>query len=249
MRTQTVNPNSETPTLPRGNHGLGRDVVLLSQRGRLMEGVVLAVAEKGYVATRVEDITKRARVSRTTFYEQFADKEECFLAAYEAGSDRVFHLIAEAIGRAEDWEGTAVEGVRANLEALIAQPAYARAFLIEVHAAGPRALAAREQVHDRYAGLLMDLQKQARKHVPDLPKLPLEVFKAAVAAADEVVVGYLREGKAAELLDLLPTITYIHLALAGSPQLALKARDALAQRRPARPRFTRGDGGPADSEP
>jgi AcrR family transcriptional regulator len=225
MRTQTVNPTPAAPTLPRGNHGLGREVVLLSQRERLMEGVVLAVAEKGYVATRVEDITRRARVSRTTFYEQFADKEECFLAAYEAGSGHQFDVIAEAIGRAaEDYGAAAVEGVRANLQSLSAQPAYTRAFLVEVHAAGPRALALRERVHERYAGLLMGLQEQ----VPDAPRLPPEVFEAAVAAADEVVVGYLREGKAEHLLELTGTIAYIHLALAGAPDLAIRAREALS---------------------
>jgi AcrR family transcriptional regulator len=228
-RTPTTVPRS----LPRGNHKLEREVVLSSQRARLMEGVVLAVAEKGYVATRVEDITRRARVSRTTFYEQFADKEECFLAAYHTGFELHFRAIEDAVRRSSGWPRIAIEGVRANLVGLTAQPAYARAFLIEIHAAGPRALAARDQFHERYAGLLRDLQKQARKQFPEVPKLPVEVFKAAVAAADEVVVDYLRQGKGEDLLELTPTIAYIHLALAGAPQLALQAlgeKPARAQR-------------------
>jgi AcrR family transcriptional regulator len=42
--------------------------------------MVGAVAAKGYAATTVADVLVRARVSRSAFYEQFRDKEDCFLA-------------------------------------------------------------------------------------------------------------------------------------------------------------------------
>src|SRR4030088_909985 len=86
-------------SLPRGIHGLEREVVLMSQRARLLEGIVRAVSEKGYAATRVLDVTRHARVSRTTFYEQFADKEACFLAAYEAGAHAHLEHVTAAIRR------------------------------------------------------------------------------------------------------------------------------------------------------
>lgn len=220
--------------MPRGPHGLERDVVLFSQRARLMEGVVLAVAEKGYAATRVEDITRRAKVSRTTFYEQFAGKEECFVAAYEAGAEAHIHHIEAAARRTSGWPQVALEAVRAHLEVMRDAPPYTRAFLIEVHAAGPAALAARMAAHQRYAELLMSLQAQAREEVEDIPELPQEIFMAAVAAADEVIVDHVGRGEYADLLELVPIIAYIHLALVGVPSLA---REALAVDEQARTKW------------
>src|SRR2546430_485761 len=68
-----------------------------SQRGRLVEAMAQVVAEKGYPATTVADVVERAGVSRRTFYEQFADKEACFLAAYDVGLSAVLGRIREAV--------------------------------------------------------------------------------------------------------------------------------------------------------
>ena len=70
--------------LPRGSHGLDRDVVEASQRTRLLEAVGRAVAERGYAAATIDDVVRRAGVSKKTFYDHFADKQDCFLAAYES---------------------------------------------------------------------------------------------------------------------------------------------------------------------
>src|SRR5690606_30880284 len=67
--------------LPRGPHGLPREEVERSQRERLLTAAAEAVAEKGYASMSVADILKGASVSRTTFYQLFDDKLDCFLAA------------------------------------------------------------------------------------------------------------------------------------------------------------------------
>src|SRR5882724_3806888 len=64
--------------LPSGRHGLAREAVVASQRGRLLDAMAEVVAEKGYQATTVADVVERAGVSRRTFYEQFPDREACF---------------------------------------------------------------------------------------------------------------------------------------------------------------------------
>ncbi len=69
--------------LPAGRHGFSREQVAHNQRERLIAGLATAVAEKGYRAVTITDITKEARVSRRVFYENFEGKEECFLAAFE----------------------------------------------------------------------------------------------------------------------------------------------------------------------
>src|SRR3954454_16600463 len=83
--------------LPKGRHGLSRQFIASNQRERLLEAIANVVAEKGYAGTRVADITNYAGVSRKTFYELFTDKEECFLAAFDAITKLLMDRMAQAL--------------------------------------------------------------------------------------------------------------------------------------------------------
>jgi AcrR family transcriptional regulator len=191
--------------------------VAASQRTRLLEAVGRAVAEKGYAATTIDDIVGDAGVSKKTFYEHFHDKLGCFLAAYEAASDELYEHVraaqdAAAGGAAPaDWLARTHAGIRAYLRWLAAEPALARVFLIEVAAAGPEALARREQLRNRYAARMRELQ-DSDTGVPD------EIFHAVVAAADDVVVRRLREG--GDLLELEPILLRLQVAQFAGPEAA-----------------------------
>ena len=213
-------PSDIPRRLPRGSHGLDRDVVAASQRARLLEAVGRAVAGRGYAAATIDDIVRGAGVSKKTFYEHFADKQECFVAAYEAAAEELFRRVREAHGTSDDWLERTRAGIRAYLQWLAAEPALARVFLIEVAAAGPSAAEARERIRDRYAALMRDLQDEARADIPALPRLPEEVFHAAVAAVDELVVRRIREATAERLPELEPILLYLQVALLAGPQVA-----------------------------
>src|SRR4051794_17675081 len=162
--------------LPRGRHRIGREVVLASQRGRLIEGIVAAVAEKGNAAATVGDVVGRAGVSRKTFYEHFTDKLECFLAAYDAGVEVLLANMQAA------WEGPGSfaerqqAAVDAFLRTLVAAPDFARTFLIEALAAGPAALERRAAVHARVAAQMWAAHA-------GLPEPPSAAFAAAAVGA------------------------------------------------------------------
>jgi AcrR family transcriptional regulator len=214
--------------LPRGPHRLAREEVLASQRGRMLEAMAHAVAEKGYAATTVADVVGGAGVSRKTFYEHFRDKEECFLAAWDAGVqvlvDAVEHAALDAEG---EWRRHVRAGVRAYLHTLAAQPDFARTFLIEVRAAGPEALERRAEVHARFAELLKTLHESYRADHPDeIPKLPDEVFIATVGAVNELVTDRVRKGRTAELPELEDAISYLQIAfLAGHARATNELED------------------------
>jgi AcrR family transcriptional regulator len=213
-------PSDIPRRLPRGSHGLDRDVIAASQRARLLEAVGRAVADRGYAAATIDDIVRGAGVSKKTFYEHFADKQGCFLAAYEAAAEELFKRVRDAHGTSDDWLDRTRAGIRAYLHWLAAEPALARVFLIEVAAAGPRAAEARERMRDRYAVLLRELQEEARADIPALPRLPEELFHAAVAAVDELVVRRIREATAQRLPELEPILLYLQVALLAGPDLA-----------------------------
>jgi len=217
MATQ---PSDIPRRLPRGSHGLDRDVVEASQRARLLEAAGRAVAARGYAGATIDDVVRGAGVSKKTFYEHFADKEDCFLAAYEAAGEELFRRVLEAHGTSDDWMERTRAGIAAYLRWLAAEPALARVFLIEVAAAGPRAAQARERLRDRYAVLMRDRQEEARADISSLPVLPDEVFHAVVAAVDELVVRHIRESSAESLPELEPILLYLQVALLAGPQVA-----------------------------
>lgn len=208
-RTQDEAPRE----LPRGPHRLERAVVLASQRGRMLEAMAEAVAAKGYAAATVADVIGRAGVSRRTFYEQFRDKEACFLAAYETGVELLISAVRAVPVEGQDVLAGARARVRAYLETLASEPAFARTFLIEVAGAGPATLERREAVHDRFAALIREQITAARAQLPGLPSPPEEVYLAAVGATDLLVSRLVARGRTAELPQLEDAVLHVQLSL------------------------------------
>ena len=209
--------------LPRGPHRLAREQVLASQRGRMLDAIAQAVAVKGYAATTVGDVVGGAGVSRKTFYEHFADKEECFLAAWDTGVDILFQAIAASQEDAAEPIDRMRRGVRAYLETLAEEPAFARTFLIEVVAAGPRAEARRAEVHLRFADLLAASHALAREQLDETADVPEPLFRAAVGAINELVSDYVRGGRTADLPELEDTILHLELVLFAGHEVAARA--------------------------
>ena len=207
------NQTSVPRELPRGPHRLRREVVEASQRERMLDAIVQAVAEKGYSATTVGDVVSRAGVSRKTFYEHFRDKEECFLAAYDEGVEILMDQIRSAGEGADSFYERMQARVRAYLTLLVEEPAFARAYLIEVFAAGEAALERRRAVHARLSKFGRELNDDARREFSEMPEVPDEVFVAAFGAINELLYTYVSEGRTAELLELQEPIEYVQSAL------------------------------------
>ncbi|MCW3066914.1 MAG: TetR/AcrR family transcriptional regulator [Solirubrobacterales bacterium] len=176
--------------LPRGRHRLSREQVLRSQRGRMLAAMAEAVAEKGYASTSVADVIGRARVSRETFYEQFADKESCFLAAYDAGVDAMLTTLAAAREEqaTDDPMARYERRLATYLESLAAEPAFARTFLIEVYAAGPRALERRRAVMDQFVDAVHEVLADALPRGAD-GRFASEMIVGAVSSLVTTRIG------------------------------------------------------------
>ena len=200
-------------SLPRGRHAAARDVVLASQRGRLLEAMAVCVAERGYAATTVAQVVAHAGVSRKTFYEHFADKRACFLAAWEVGTDILFAQLVAVAEETHDWRARLRSGSEAFLEVLAAEPDFARSFMIEVLSVGEEALARRAEIHERFAAVLAETYAAAQEQGAALGPVPPWVFRAAAGAAWELIVEHLRTRGVDGLTELAPQLERIHLAL------------------------------------
>src|SRR3989442_12855138 len=98
MASAAQSPIFETlPALPRRPHRLTRTEVAASQRTRLMAAFTELLAERGYAAVTIGELASRAGVSRAAFYEHFADKQACLLAAYDHFAARVVTAMTGSI--------------------------------------------------------------------------------------------------------------------------------------------------------
>lgn len=211
-----------TGRLPRGPHRLSREQVENHQRERILSAVIAMVGTKGYGSTTIGDISRRARVSRDTFYEQFTNKEECFLAAYDAITRELLAEIV-AVGTSQASYVDAVrDGVRAYLRFWSERPDAARACTLEVMAAGEKALAQRERTLGSFARLFRTIAERAATEQPGLPTVPDIVPRASILAVLDLATEYVRQGRTSSLPEIENEIVYLWLlGLAGHEVAAL----------------------------
>ena len=168
------------------------------QRARLLEAMARAVAHKGFAKTTVADVVALAGVSRRTFYELFADKEDCFLDADRTGSDALIRAVATdvLISGADGWHERMRVGLEAYTGLLAADPDFARALLVDVLGAGPRAVQLRREVFSSF----VDLFRPAPGGLPD------PYLRALVGGISELVQEQILAEGAGTLSDLAPTL-------------------------------------------
>ncbi|TDC92956.1 TetR/AcrR family transcriptional regulator [Actinomadura sp. 7K507] len=192
-------------SLPRGRHHLTREQVAASQRDRLLQGMTQAVGEKGYARTSVADVLKRAHVSRETFYEHFADKQACFLAAYEATAARFMGVVNDALAaRDQPLMLRLEEALRAYLRELAADGGAARTFLLEIYAAGPAGTSLRYAVQRGFVEIVGGLlaEDERFRSLPD-PQFACRMLVGGVAS---LVTGKVAMGQHAALPKLCAPI-------------------------------------------
>jgi AcrR family transcriptional regulator len=189
--------------LPRGRHGLPRELVTRSQRERLLAAVVRVTAANGYEATSVADILEEAGVGRESFYELFEDKRDCLLAARRILVDDLEAKVAAAYRAPGQWADRIRNALAAMLGWCAEDPAAARVTIVELTAVGPISRQLFREDFRRFIELLDDGLDESEP-VPDLPQATSLAVGAAVARLYEEVL----RGQATELPSLLPELTY-----------------------------------------
>jgi AcrR family transcriptional regulator len=211
------------PRLPAGRHGLPREFIAQNQRERIITALVDTVAERGYNATTVAHITKAASVSRRTFYEHFADKEACFLAAYEMIADHIRDSMQVAAEAFEEWPQKVRAALGTMLSFLAGEPELARVCMIEPVAAGG-AIAARHRASMQ--GFVEILKAGRPEHSGERP-LPEATEATLVGGIVSLIVREINAGRTEQLEQLLPDLVELTLApYLGGEQAAKLAKQA-----------------------
>jgi AcrR family transcriptional regulator len=214
-------PTPGVPRLPAGRHGLPREFIAQNQRERIITALVDTVAERGYNATTVANITKAAAVSRRTFYEHFADKEACFLAAYEMVSSHIREAMQVAAQSFEDWPQQVRAALGTMLRFLAGEPELARVVMIEPVAAGGEIAARHRQSMQGFVEILKAGRPQ---HGGERP-LPEATEATLVGGIVSLIVREINAGRTDKLEKLLPDLVELTLApYLGAEQAAKLAR-------------------------
>jgi AcrR family transcriptional regulator len=217
----------------RPGPGTPRDEVLANQRQRLFGGTVASVAERGYIATTVNDIVEVSGVSSRTFYDIFPDKKACFLATLEAIIEAAGAYAAQTAGQTlanpepagvrlpaspaddeADWERRARWGVDAFAEMIAMQPAAARLAFLEVYSAGPEAIMLIENAVAGFEWLTRQMLEQS----PERAEMPAEMVTAHIGAQQEIARTRLRRGQEGELPALMDEVWRLLLTYRPPPE-------------------------------
>jgi AcrR family transcriptional regulator len=179
---------------------MGADAVAENQRRRMYGAMIEAVAANGYGRTSVKQVVTLAGVSRRAFYEQFANKEECFLATLELIASQAMDHIASAY---RSTEGTLEQRFEAALsifaEVVKDNPKGARLMLVDAPSAGPAGWARLTETltvfEERFAASF--------EHAPDAAALPEPVVRAIVGGLRRATFVRLVEARTEEMPGLV----------------------------------------------
>lgn len=197
----TAEPGWQAEPLPRGRHKLAPDAVRASQRERLLRAMLQCVAADGYGATTVPRVAAAARVSPNTFYAQFTDKADCFLALCDQESRELLAKLVTAGGELE-WRDAVRAGVRIYLDWWRERPESSRAYLLELPAAGADAGQQRREAHERFVRMFLALAARAREEQSGLPPVSEVAIRVMTGGQTELVAAEVAAGRLDSLGDI-----------------------------------------------
>ena len=176
---------------------------MTGKRHRILKGMLEAVGTHGYEQTTVQDAITKAGLYRQAFYDNFEDKEDCYLEALDAGSAWVGQAMLRATVDEVGWRERLRGALTSLLEFLDEEPEIGRALLVEVHAAGPRAVAKRTEAMER-AARAVDLAREEGEG--EAPAISAEAVVAGILA---VLHSRLARRQDEGFARLLPELMYL----------------------------------------
>src|SRR4051794_32126581 len=148
---------AERAAVPRGRHAPPLEVRQTVQRERLFEAAAAVFARSGYADASAESISREAGMSKATFYEHFANKEECILALFDEGARTVLEAMAEATAEAgEEPRARMRAGINALLQQVATHRNESQTLLVEIIGAGPRATERRDAILEGFANAVYE---------------------------------------------------------------------------------------------
>lgn len=238
MMTATEETVPQSPPLRPGPSGLPRERVTEIQRARILAAAIEVVEELGYAGMTVARVIARAKVSRKTFYDIFADRQACFLGVFDQGIAQIRAVVeGDPTDRSREWRETVRSGLARLLIFLDEEPALARICLVEAQSSGTKLLERRIEILMELAGVL-DLGRSAPGAVREPPDITAE---AVIGACFTVLQTRLLERGGRPLEELLgPLMSIILLPYLGARAARSELYRPTGESKPMRGSVARG---------
>jgi AcrR family transcriptional regulator len=213
--------------LPSGRHDLPRDLVVKSQRERIVDATAAIVAEKGFARLTIPEIASRANVSHETFYEMYPTKHDAFLGAQKVGLHQALRVTIEAYGASEgNWPEGVAAGMHALLSYVCSEPDHAHLTLVDTFGASPRATEIRESALGAFVEYLQPGYEQATSSSLVVQPIAAEAVAGGIW---QILHHYTEHQRIDELCDAAPQLIYLTLSPFIGPQSAADvARNSIA---------------------
>ena len=234
------------PRLPGGPRRIPPERVARHQKARLQGAMVEAIARHGYAGTTLRELVSLAGVSKSTFYEHFESKEDCFLSTFDEIVGQLGARVEAAYRGGSDPRQRLVAGLAAFMEIVVEEPAAASLAAVESVTLGTAGVAPRERAARQFEALI----QQSFDRSPHERQVSAVAVRAIVAGIRGVVYRRLREGRREELPGLVDELAGWALSFEQpESEVAAAAAAAGAAPAPQPPAIEESDDRPGWEEP
>jgi AcrR family transcriptional regulator len=202
--------------------------VARNQRGRLQGAMVEAVARQGFADTTLRELVSLAGVSKSTFYEHFESKQDCFLSTFDDINREVGRRVDKAFEEPGDLRQRMTAGVTTLLDVIAEEQAAATLVTVDSLTLGAAAVPHR----DRSSAHFEELIRRGFEQSPSTRPLTDLTARGIVAGLRNTAYHHLREGRGGELPAAAGPIVEWILGF-DRPTSETARRCAEAARRPA----------------
>jgi AcrR family transcriptional regulator len=172
---------------------------------------------KGYTETTIADLVRVARTSRSAFYKHFSDKEECFLETYKQMTEVRIEASLRAAAGVPGWDGKLDVGIATYFRWMAEHPEVALTTVVEIHAAGRRALQARSRALQDWMRTIEGVAVLARRAGVEVE--PGEAaYAAIIVTAEAYVHEYALRGRLERVVEKTPNVQALARLLFAAPR-------------------------------
>jgi AcrR family transcriptional regulator len=222
-------PGSLVPLGPDGTRRLRpgpkrepRAFVEHHQQDRILDGVATVVARDGFDGLTTRALSAASEISSKAFYQHFSSLDEAFAATMLTGGRGALAAALPASMAPEDWRDGIADGLRALLEFLTEEPAFAKVALVDALSLGPAGAAFQREAIDVLAAIIDSGYERAEATVAPA------VSSAVAAGAWELCADRVRRDRDADLLALAPVLVVLALTPAIGITDALRVAGRMA---------------------
>jgi AcrR family transcriptional regulator len=183
-------------------------------RQRLLDALAESIAEDGYGTTTVADIVRRARTSRRTFYEHFADKEACFVALLTDANAEMIRQIAAAVDSTAPWEHQVRQAVEAWIRSAQAAPAITLSWIRDVPSLGAGARELQRDMMEAFIAMIQTLCDTEEWRAIGVVPVPRQLVIILIGGLRELIANTVEDGERID--DITDTAVRASIALLGT---------------------------------